>query len=130
LKGLNDNAVDFVLPDLFRLRIDSSVAKLSKKNDCPVAISLSWILNSTDIVRALRKTTEAIETLEYYNAPGIFATFAIDELETRGAKDLENLLDWLGSERPRAWLERAGNIVERNKKRAGEAIPGVREMGK
>lgn len=127
LKALGDDRVDFVLPDLERLRIDKSVAVLSKRNGCAVALSHSALLNSQGIQGAIRRAAEAIEVLEYYNAEVLFATFAKEELEIRSGKDLEAVLLFLGAKDPARWLSAAGKIIERNGRRAGKIAPGVAE---
>ncbi len=125
LKALSDDAVDFVIPDLDRLRIDASCARMAKRNGCHIALSLSGIIGSENVSRALRKATEAIETLEYYNAPVLFATFARDGLETRREKELESLLEWLGAERPKDAVFAAARILKANRKRKGQIAPGI-----
>ncbi|MFH0961825.1 MAG: hypothetical protein V1820_04035 [archaeon] len=125
LKALATDSVDFILPNIEEAKIDRSLATLAKKEGCAVALSFSHIAKG-DLKRTLARAARAVETLEYYNAPVLFATFAREPLFARDKRDLEGVLEILGSKRPEAWLSEAARIIERNLKRKGEIAPGVK----
>lgn len=120
------NVADFLLPDLSRVWIDKSIATLSKKSGCPIAISFSQIAqNPTEMRKEIGRAKQAVETLDYYNTPSIFATFAEREAMFRDKGDLTGVLELLGAKDPGKWLSLPGKIIEGKK---GEIFPGVRRV--
>jgi|GEM_PF-3718819 len=125
LKAISSgNSADFLLPDLSRVWIDKSIATLSKKNGCPVAISFSQIVsNPLEIRKEIGRAKQAVEILDYYNTPSLFATFAERELLSRDKGDLAGVLEILGAKDPGRMLSLSSELIKGKK---GEIFPGVR----